>query len=129
MPAFTLEKPTYCGLEEHIHTEECCRYELVCTLDGIDGPVATGSDFFDTVELVTAEEAGYTCRKTETAEITESITTQSFLPAPVQAGDVGGTLTIYRDGQLLQTIDLVAANDVPKGGVFRTWKKLLGLIF
>ena len=42
-------------------------------------------------------------------------------------GDVGGVLTLYKDGQELQTVDLVAAADVPKGGLFRTWKKLLRL--
>ena len=88
-------------------------------------PVSKGS--VDSVELVTATEAGYTCRKNETAEITETVTVQDYLTAPVRQGDVGGTLTVYKDGQLLQTVDLVAAAEVPRGGLFRTVKKLLAL--
>ena len=90
-----------------------------------DVPVSKGAT--DSVELVMAKEAGYTCRKNDTAEITKTITVQDCLEAPVCRGDVGGTLTIYKDGQPLQTVDLVAAADVDKGGLFRTWKKLLAL--
>ena len=88
-------------------------------------PVSKGES--DSVALVAAADAGYTCRKTETAEITRSVTLQESLEAPVARGDVGGVLTLYKDGQELQTVDLVAAADVPKGGLFRTWKKLLRL--
>ena len=91
-----------------------------------DVPVSKGES--DSVELVTAEEAGYTCRKNDSAEITETVEVQDHLEAPVRQGDAGGTLAIYKDGQVLQTVDLVAAADVPKGGLFRTWKKLLGLM-
>ena len=88
-------------------------------------PVSKGES--DSVELVAAVDAGYTCRKTETVEITQSLSLQESLPAPVTEGDVGGTLILYTDGQELQTVDLVAAQDIPKGGLFRTWKKLLHL--
>ena len=88
-------------------------------------PVSKGES--DSVALVAAADAGYTCRKTETAEITRSVALQESLEAPVAQGDVGGVLTLYKDGQELQTVDLVAAADVPKGGLFRTWKKLLRL--
>ena len=88
-------------------------------------PVSKGES--DSVALVAAADAGYTCRKTETAEITRSVTLQESLEAPVARGDAGGVLTLYKDGQELQTVDLVAAADVPKGGLFRTWKKLLRL--
>ena len=88
-------------------------------------PVSKGES--DSVDLVAAQEAGYTCRKAETAEITQSVALQESLAAPVARGDVGGILTLYKDGQELQTVDLVAAADVPRGGLFRTWKKLLAL--
>ena len=34
LPAFTLEKPTYCGFEEHTHSEECYEYYLDCSVTG-----------------------------------------------------------------------------------------------
>lgn len=89
-------------------------------------PVSKGES--DSVQLVTAEAVGYTCRKAEAPDISESLNIEASLSAPVQAGDVGGALSVYRDGQLLQTVELVAATDVAKGGLFRTWKKLLGLV-
>lgn len=87
-------------------------------------PVSKGRS--DSVPLVAAQEIGYTALKTAGGEISESLATVSALKAPVQAGDVGGSLTIYKDGELLQSVDLIAAREVPKGGLFRTWKKLLG---
>ena len=29
LPAFTLEKPTFCGYEAHVHTDDCYEYYLV----------------------------------------------------------------------------------------------------
>lgn len=31
LPAITMERPIFCGMEEHVHTDECYTWELVCT--------------------------------------------------------------------------------------------------
>ena len=33
LPAITASTTTYCGLEEHKHTEDCYELRLVCTLE------------------------------------------------------------------------------------------------
>ncbi len=33
LPAITLEEDVFCGLQEHIHGEECCEQHPVCTLE------------------------------------------------------------------------------------------------
>ena len=33
LPAITMEQTTYCGLEEHQHSDECWETQLVCELD------------------------------------------------------------------------------------------------
>lgn len=79
----------------------------------------------DSVSLITAEEIGYIQAKNSDVSITESIQLEQILPAPVRAGEKGGTITLYRDGSEWRSIDLIAAENVERGGVWRTWRKLL----
>lgn len=79
----------------------------------------------DQVALTAREDIGYTAQKSSEPTISERQEIISILPAPIKAGDVAGKLEIYKDGELLQCVDLVAAEDVAKGGLFRTWGKLL----
>ena len=34
LPAITLEKETFCGMEEHTHTEDCYENVLICAQEG-----------------------------------------------------------------------------------------------
>ena len=42
LPAFTLEKTVYCGLEEHVHSEACCGRALVCGREETEGHTHDG---------------------------------------------------------------------------------------
>lgn len=86
-------------------------------------PVSKGAA--DSVSLITAEEIGYIQAKNSDVSITESIQLEQILPAPVRAGEKGGTITLYRDGSEWRSIDLIAAENVERGGIWRTWRKLL----
>ena len=96
--------------------------EIVC-----EAPVSKGSK--DSVGLITESAVGYSSEKGQSSEITESIVINSTLQAPVQAGDVGGQLIIYKDGEEFKTVNLIAAEDIEKGGFIRTWVKLLKTIW
>lgn len=48
---------------------------------------------------------------------------------PIKAGDVVGSLTIYRDGVQWCNVDLVASEDVERGGLLRSCQKLWQLIW
>jgi len=79
----------------------------------------------DTVDLILSKDLGYTCKKGEEPAVTESMEIINMLDAPVEAGDVCGNVTLYQDGQELVSADLLAADSVAKGSMFRTWGKLL----
>ena len=96
--------------------------EIVC-----EAPVSKGSK--DSVGIITESAVGYSSEKGQSSEITESIVINSTLQAPVQAGDVGGQLIIYKDGEEFKTVNLIAAEDIEKGGFIRTWVKLLKTIW
>ena len=52
LPAFTLEKTVYCGLEEHVHSEACWGRELVCGLEETAGHTHDESCYETVSELV-----------------------------------------------------------------------------
>lgn len=80
------------------------------------------------VNLLAAKDVGYLTKKNETAAVTESIQMSKSLMAPVAANTPAGTLTIFREGRELMVVELVTATEVKKGGLFRTWGKLLNAI-
>ncbi len=55
MPASTLEKEAYCGIEEHVHTDECYERVLVCGYE--EDPAASAANQTDSAETETGAEA------------------------------------------------------------------------
>ena len=45
LPAFTMEKTSFCGYEEHTHTEECYEYVMDCPVTGENGTVISAEEF------------------------------------------------------------------------------------
>ncbi|MBQ8994416.1 MAG: fibro-slime domain-containing protein [Oscillospiraceae bacterium] len=56
LPALTLEKETFCGLEEHVHTEECYLPILICGTEESEGTED---------EILTTYETILTCKVSE----------------------------------------------------------------
>lgn len=79
----------------------------------------------DTVRIIIPQAISYSALKGEQSDINEILNLPNVVDAPVKAGDVLGSITIYRDGLQWQSFDLVAETDVERGGLWRTWKKLL----
>jgi|WetSurMetagenome_2_1015567.scaffolds.fasta_scaffold66938_2 serine-type D-Ala-D-Ala carboxypeptidase (penicillin-binding protein 5/6) len=91
--------------------------DIVC-----EAPVSRGKA--DTVSVTVGNNVGYSCEKNQEHEINETIALTPGLRAPLKAGDIVGTLTVYKDGAKFLTADLLAAENLAKGGFFRTWGKL-----
>jgi len=45
LPSFTMEKPSFCGYEEHTHSDECFEYVLDCPVTGETGTVISANEF------------------------------------------------------------------------------------
>ena len=90
-------------------------------------PISKGK--VDYVALTVANDIGYSQAKGENGEIRESIELVPNLQAPLKAGDIGGRIIIYRDGQELTSADLLLMDDAPQGGLWHTWGKLLSMIW
>jgi len=86
-------------------------------------PVSKGKQDF--VPVILSREAGYTTTKNDQSILTEEISLEPMLKAPVAAGEVCGELKICKEGEVLFSVELVAGESVEKGGWFRSWGKLL----
>lgn len=83
----------------------------------------------DTVQPITARDCSILMEKSKTGSITTQLAVAENVQAPVEAGQKVGELQVYVDGQLADTIDLVASEAVPRltvGGIF---KRFLGTLF
>ena len=77
-------------------------------------PVAVTLGTAPQVEPVLPEGPCVLLEKGRSAALRYEASLPDSVPAPVHAGDVLGTLSMYADGELLQSVPLLAAEDVPQ---------------
>lgn len=86
-------------------------------------PVAHGTA--ETVQPICEEPAAFLLKKGQEAGVEQSVYLLEKLEAPVKAGDVLGRVTVTLSGGEIGGYDIVAAEDVPRMGLFEALKKLL----
>ncbi|MBD5098501.1 MAG: D-alanyl-D-alanine carboxypeptidase [Clostridiales bacterium] len=85
-------------------------------------PVAVSLGTQDTVQPVTARECSILLEKSKTGAVTTQMELCETVEAPVEAGQKLGELKVLVDGEQVDVIDLVAAQEVPRlslGGIFK----------
>ena len=86
-------------------------------------PVAHGTA--ETVQPICEEPAAFLLKKGQEAGVEQSVYLPEKLEAPVKEGDVLGRVTVTLSGGEIGGYDIVAAEDVPRMGLFEALKKLL----
>lgn len=86
-------------------------------------PVAHGTA--ETVQPICEEPAAFLLKKGQEAGVEQSVYLPEKLEAPVKAGDILGRVTVTLSGGEIGGYDIVAAEDVPRMGLFEALKKLL----
>ncbi len=97
--------------------------------DNACASVPVGKGRADAVEAVAVEEVGISYEKAEEDTLSYSVVTVPSVTAPVKKGDKVGEVSIFAGGECKKTIDLVAAEDVERGGYLRQWGKMLKSVF
>ena len=87
-------------------------------------PVAVTMGTEATVQPVLPEGPCVLVEKGKTGKLSYDISLPETVNAPVTAGETIGSLTMYADGEALQTVPLLAGNDVPR---LDLWQRLAGL--
>ncbi len=79
-----------------------------------------------------SEDASFFIKKSKSSSVTQNVTFKENLEAPIEKGDVVGTVNFTLDGEVIKQIDIVAENEVKKlnlfnmaGNVVENWFSLL----
>ena len=87
-------------------------------------PVSVSMGTEATVQPVLPEGPCVLVEKGKTGKLSYDISLPETVHAPVAAGETIGSLTMYADGEVLQTVPLLAGADVPR---LDLWQRLGGL--
>ena len=88
-------------------------------------PVELRLGVSDAVQPVFPEDTGILMPKNEAARLSYEADLPEILTAPVQAGQVLGTVDVYADGTLLRTLPVVAADSVARLSVWQMFVRTL----
>lgn len=90
------------------------------------GIVTVGKGMEDSVEVVAEEDAGSICLKGKEKDVTYKKELSQYINAPVKKGQKLGEIHIYDQDTLQKRVNLIAAKDVKRSGLFREILKMLG---
>ncbi|MDD2511233.1 MAG: D-alanyl-D-alanine carboxypeptidase [Syntrophomonas sp.] len=93
------------------------------------GTVKIGKGIEEQVEVIAEEEVGCTVIKGEEKKISRKTSLLSYVDAPVSKGQKLGEISLYKNGDLLKEINLVAASDVGRGGLLKEIGKIFAEIY
>lgn len=87
--------------------------------------VRVGKGAVDTVDAVTGDKVGMTQKKGEKLKLETRINVSKYVDAPVKKGVKLGEVIVLKDGQEIDRVDLLAGQEVTRGGWIRQFSKML----
>ncbi|MBO8158692.1 MAG: D-alanyl-D-alanine carboxypeptidase [Thermosyntropha sp.] len=99
-------------------------YKTFFSKGSICGEVKVGKGFEDSVRVVAEENAGSIVLKGQEKTITCEKVLQDYVNAPVVEGQKLGEIKVYRNGELLKTVNLIAAHEVPRTSLLKEFFRM-----
>ncbi len=103
-------------------------YSYVCFTEGNLEPVHVLGGITDSCGLRYGK-ADFVLPKGSASSVTQSVTVPEQISAPVQAGDVIGSISYMLNGEVLGSVEVTAAEDVPKISYLGFFKRILTRFF
>lgn len=101
-------------------------YKSFFSRGSVCGVVQVGKGIGDSVEVIAEDDVGAIVEKGQEKKITTEKRLPSYINAPVERGQKLGEMRVFYDGTLVKEVNLIAASDVPKGGLLKEILKMLG---
>lgn len=99
-------------------------YRTFVPRDKVCGVVRVGKGNLDQVQAVAREDVGSLFIKGEKAKITSKQILLKYVDAPISKGEKLGEVQIYKNGTKIKSVELIAAQDVKRGGIIKQIKKM-----
>lgn len=90
------------------------------------GSVKVGKGVVDTVSVIAEDDVGVISIKGEEKKISNKKEILAYVNAPVVKGQKLGEVQIYKDGDLVKQVNLVACHDISRGGLWKEILKIFG---
>ncbi|MBO5397998.1 MAG: D-alanyl-D-alanine carboxypeptidase [Clostridia bacterium] len=78
------------------------------------------------LNLVYEKDSGVLVPKSSAGNIEQEVVINDKISAPIQKGEILGTVHFYLDGQILDSVNLVAEQDITKLSVFSMYSYIIG---
>lgn len=89
-------------------------YKKIATKDDILQSINVNKGTTSSVNLVFENDSGVLIKKTDSAEITQELTLNENIEAPISKGTVLGKVDYFLNNELISSVNLIADNDVSK---------------
>ncbi|MGR6836342.1 D-alanyl-D-alanine carboxypeptidase family protein [Syntrophomonas erecta] len=99
-------------------------YKSFFSRGSVCGIVKVGKGITDTVEVIAEEDIGCIIPKGGEKKVRCEKQLVDYINAPVSRGQKLGEMQVYYDGNLVKQVNLIAAGDVPRAGLFREILKM-----
>lgn len=84
------------------------------------------------VNAILAKDASFFIKKTKSSSVVQNVTFKDNLEAPIEKGDVIGKVEYTLEGEVIQSIDIIAENGVKKmtlinvmGNLYWNWFNMM----
>lgn len=78
------------------------------------------------VNGILSENAAFFIKKTKSSNVVQNVTFNEHLKAPIEQGDVIGTVSYTLDGEVIKTVDIIAETSVKKLNIFNMTMNVYG---
>ncbi|HPT69643.1 MAG TPA: D-alanyl-D-alanine carboxypeptidase family protein [Syntrophomonas sp.] len=99
-------------------------YKTFVPRNKVCGVVKVGKGNLDQVQAVAKEDIGSLFLKGEKAKITSKQILLKYVDAPISKGEKLGEVQIFKNGTKMKSVDLIASQEVERGGIIRQIKKM-----
>lgn len=100
------------------------KFEKTSTKDSIVQTVNVNKGVEKELNLVYEKDNGILVQKANASSIEQEVVINENISAPIMKGDVIGTVHFYLDGQLLDSVNLVAEKDISKMSVLSMYTRI-----
>ncbi len=99
-------------------------FKSLCQKDVFYQNVPVTKGITDNVNLIFEKDTGIITKKSDSSNITEKVTLNENIEAPIYKGDILGNISYFDGDSQVATVNLIAENDVQKSSLINIFKDI-----
>lgn len=79
----------------------------------------------ETLTAVVGEDLYVPVRRGQESGVSKKISLQNYTTAPIERGQVLGRISVYQEGRLIDSADIIATREIPRASIFQMMAKVI----